>query len=107
MIKGKFVYMSPEQSLAKKLDKRSDIFAIGSRSTKMITGTNPFPQSNIVLTWSGAAVRTRRSPEYDAAYPVRSHHPPRRWPRTATAATRTRRDARRLAAHPWCAAPDG
>src|SRR5207244_5307571 len=24
MIKGKFVYMSPEQSLAKKLDKRSD-----------------------------------------------------------------------------------
>jgi len=29
MIKGKFVYMSPEQSLAKKLDKRSDLFAIG------------------------------------------------------------------------------
>lgn len=50
MIKGKFVYMSPEQSLAKKLDKRSDIFAIGISLYEMLTGINPFHKNNIVLT---------------------------------------------------------
>jgi hypothetical protein len=50
MIKGKFVYMSPEQSLAKKLDKRSDIFAIGISLYEMLTGINPFQKANIVST---------------------------------------------------------
>ncbi|MFL5453199.1 MAG: protein kinase domain-containing protein [Myxococcales bacterium] len=50
MIKGKFVYMSPEQSLAKDLDKRSDVFAIGITLYEMLTGQNPFHKSNIVLT---------------------------------------------------------
>src|SRR5207248_7639894 len=46
MIKGKFVYMSPEPSLAKELDKRSDIIAIGITPYEMLTGTNPFHKSN-------------------------------------------------------------
>ena len=50
MIKGKFVYMSPEQSLAKKLDKRSDIFAIGISLYEMLTAINPFQKANIVST---------------------------------------------------------
>jgi eukaryotic-like serine/threonine-protein kinase len=50
MIKGKFVYMSPEQSLAKKLDKRSDIFAIGIALYEILTGVNPFHKANIVST---------------------------------------------------------
>src|SRR4051812_24578936 len=49
MIKGKFVYMSPEQSLAKPLDKRSDVFAIGITLYEMLCGQNPFHRNNIVL----------------------------------------------------------
>jgi eukaryotic-like serine/threonine-protein kinase len=69
MIKGKFVYMSPEQSLAKKLDKRSDIFAIGISLYEMLTGVNPFHKNNIVLTLE--AVQRYEPPppsEYDPGY---------------------------------------
>ncbi|TMA22734.1 MAG: serine/threonine protein kinase [Deltaproteobacteria bacterium] len=61
MIKGKFVYMSPEQSLAKPLDKRSDVFAIGITLYEMLCGQNPFHKSNIVLTLE-AIQRTEASP---------------------------------------------
>ena len=69
MIKGKFVYMSPEQSLAKKLDKRSDIFAIGITLYEMLTGINPFHKNNIVLTLE-AVQRFEPPPpsEYDPAF---------------------------------------
>ncbi len=69
MIKGKFVYMSPEQSLAKKLDKRSDIYAIGITLYEMLTGINPFHKNNIVLTLE--AVQRYDPPpvsEYDPSY---------------------------------------
>ena len=69
MIKGKFVYMSPEQSLAKKLDKRSDIFAIGITLYEMLTGTNPFHKSNIVLTLEAVQRYDPPPPsQYDASY---------------------------------------
>ncbi len=48
-IKGKFVYMSPEQSAAQQLDKRSDIFSVGICLYETLTGTNPFVKSNAVL----------------------------------------------------------
>jgi len=48
-IKGKFVYMSPEQSAAEKLDKRSDIFAVGICLYESLSGSNPFAKSNIVM----------------------------------------------------------
>ncbi len=69
MIKGKFVYMSPEQSLAKKLDKRSDIFAIGITLYEMLTGLNPFHKTNIVLTLEAVQRYDPPPPsEYDASY---------------------------------------
>src|SRR3954468_3177572 len=69
MIKGKFVYMSPEQSMAKKLDKRSDIFAIGISLYEMLTGINPFHKNNIVLTLEAVQRYDPPPPsEYDPVY---------------------------------------
>ena len=69
MIKGKFVYMSPEQSLARKLDKRSDVFAIGISLYEMLTGINPFHKNNIVLTLEAVQRHEPAPPsEYDPAY---------------------------------------
>lgn len=48
-IKGKFAYMSPEQSAAEALDRRSDIFSLGIVLYELITGSNPFHRQNVVL----------------------------------------------------------
>jgi serine/threonine protein kinase len=48
-IKGKFVYMSPEQSAAEPLDKRSDLFALGICLYESLTFVNPFAKQNVVL----------------------------------------------------------
>jgi serine/threonine-protein kinase len=48
-IKGKFVYMSPEQSAAGQLDKRSDIFSVGICLYEALTLVNPFAKANVVL----------------------------------------------------------
>src|SRR5690606_28563096 len=48
-IKGKFAYMSPEQSAAEPLDARSDLFALGICLYELLTLNNPFKKGNIVL----------------------------------------------------------
>jgi eukaryotic-like serine/threonine-protein kinase len=48
-IKGKFQYMSPEQSAAEKLDKRSDIFTLGICLYELLALENPFHRTNVVL----------------------------------------------------------
>jgi len=48
-IKGKFVYMSPEQSAALELDARSDIFSMGICLYEALTYKNPFAKGNAVL----------------------------------------------------------
>ena len=42
IIKGKFAYMSPEQSQAKPLDGRSDLFSAGVVLYLLVTGKKPF-----------------------------------------------------------------
>jgi serine/threonine-protein kinase len=48
-IKGKFAYMSPEQSAAEPLDARSDLFALGICFYELVTLVNPFKRGNVVL----------------------------------------------------------
>jgi serine/threonine protein kinase len=42
VIKGKFAYMSPEQSLGEDLDARSDLFSVGTLLYILTTGRKPF-----------------------------------------------------------------
>jgi eukaryotic-like serine/threonine-protein kinase len=42
VIKGKFAYMSPEQSIGAELDARSDLFAVGTLLYLLTTGRKPF-----------------------------------------------------------------
>jgi serine/threonine protein kinase len=42
VIKGKFAYMSPEQSMGAELDARSDLFAVGTLLYLLTTGRKPF-----------------------------------------------------------------
>ncbi|WP_269770271.1 serine/threonine-protein kinase [Cystobacter fuscus] len=46
VIKGKFLYLSPEQVMQEKLDHRSDIFALGVMLYEITTGRSPFSRAN-------------------------------------------------------------
>jgi len=51
VIKGKFLYLSPEQVMQEKLDSRSDIFALGVMLYEITTGRSPFarPTTEAIL----------------------------------------------------------
>jgi serine/threonine protein kinase len=49
-IKGKFAYMSPEQAQAQKIDRRSDIFALGIVLFELTTGERLFRGENAAHT---------------------------------------------------------
>ena len=46
IIKGKFAYMSPEQTRAAPLDARSDLFSVGTLLYLLVTGKKPFEGAN-------------------------------------------------------------
>lgn len=50
-VKGKFQYMSPEQCRGEPLDRRSDVFALGSVLYELTTSTKPFKRATEHLTF--------------------------------------------------------
>jgi len=50
-IKGKFAYMSPEQCLDKPIDRRTDIFALGTVLHELVTGRRLFKRENTYDTY--------------------------------------------------------
>jgi serine/threonine protein kinase len=50
-IKGKFAYMSPEQCLGHAIDRRTDIFALGTILHELLTGQRLFKRNNTYDTY--------------------------------------------------------
>jgi serine/threonine-protein kinase len=57
---GKFLYMSPEQAKHQKVDRRSDLYAVGLCLYELVTGHNPFedvPPGELMARVANPAIR--------------------------------------------------
>lgn len=65
-IKGTVVYMSPEQSSGRQVDRRSDIFSMGICLFEILSGSNPFQKDSMPA--SLEAIRQAKIPPLDSAH---------------------------------------
>jgi len=69
-IKGKAPYMSPEQALGKKIDRRTDIFAMGIVLYQVATGKHPFRGESDLATLHNILYQDVPSPRFvDPKFP--------------------------------------
>jgi tRNA A-37 threonylcarbamoyl transferase component Bud32 len=66
-LKGKFAYMSPEQCRGRAVDRRSDIFALGTILYELTTGAAPFAAESDLEILNQIANGTARPPAWPAA----------------------------------------
>ncbi len=71
IVKGKFRYMSPEQITGAPLDRRADVFAVGTVLWEMLAGRRLFDQQP-----EEAVVSVIRSGDYPSVLEFRPHLPP-------------------------------
>jgi tRNA A-37 threonylcarbamoyl transferase component Bud32 len=72
-LKGKFAYMSPEQCRGRAVDRRSDIFALGTILYELTTGAPPFAAESDLEILNQIANGTAQPPAWPAA---RGTYPP-------------------------------
>ena len=61
-VKGKFMYMSPEQARGMHIDGRSDVFALGAVMYEMVTGVRLFQRDNQLATLMAVTEEPIRPP---------------------------------------------
>ena len=71
IIKGKFLYLSPEQVAQEKIDHRADLFALGTMLYEVTTGRPPFQKST-----TEGVIYAIRAEEPPAPHLVKADYPP-------------------------------
>src|SRR5688572_16247874 len=71
IVKGKYAYMSPEQTTRKPLDGRSDVFSLGVVMWEMLAGRNIVDRGNVV-----EAMKVMRDARFPRVEQVAPHVPP-------------------------------
>ncbi len=61
-VKGKLAYMSREQAAREPMDRRSDVFALGTVLYEMLTGQLPFPGDSDIALFTALATRAPMRP---------------------------------------------